>query len=537
MSQRYESCNRATRFITSNPLVWGKSERGRGGRLEEERVNIPNKSSAGGKVRLAAVGIAIAAMLPSASAWAATKKHHHHAETTTTTTTVVTSTSEDQRLNALAGQVNNLQKQTDDNTSDMKKIEAAITVAPPASGAQPETVGQHVAVDEKNFGDFKTQIETDLGVKIHGLVDASYEHNFNQPVNNVNLTRAWDEDGFQLTQGNLHIEKDGTVGFVTDLNVGQVANSVSAATHFSNLNGFGPGGQWIDATQYYLTYTLGLGSGIALQAGRFVTLLGAEVIPTYTNQNFNESRGLLFTLGEPLTHTGIQGAYTFNDYVSFTGGVVNGWDDPAQLNNGGPNYEGELTLNTKDKAYSLILNGIYGPNLSQFSHTIGTTVGKSNSNLGAADPIITLKPAFLPNTTFETEYLYASETGPVVNGHSATWQGVAQYLVYDWKAWEFATRGEWFEDKDGARTAEVFTGPGQGSPARQDLWEVTQTLTYKVPDVTGLLARLEYRHDNSSKHYFTNNNAVTNNFSTGFNPEQQLWRGQDTLEGALIYAF
>jgi len=514
-------------------------------------VNIPNKPAVPGRARLIA-GVVTVAMLSSASAWAATGKkkvHHHHAEETTTTTTVTTSVSEDQRLNALAGQVGNLQKQTDENTGEMKQIEAAITVAPPAGSAAPTTVGQHVAVDEKNFGDFKTQIETDLGIKVHGLVDASYEHNFNQPINNVNLTHAWDNNGFQLTQGNLHIEKDGTVGFVTDINVGQVANSVSSVTHYSNTagnsNGFGSGGTWIDPTQYYLTYTLPLGSGIALQGGRFVTLLGAEIIPTYTNQNYNETRGLLFTLGEPLTHTGIRGSYTFNDYVAFTGGVNNGWDNPAQLSNNGPNYEGELTLNTKDKNYALVVNGIWGPNLVNTASALGTNVatGTSNSNLGAIDPILTLKPGFLPNTTFQTEYLYASESGPVVNGHSASWQGVAQYFVYDWKEWEFATRGEWFDDMDGARTAEVLDGPGPNSPpngtgpARQNLWEVTQTLTYKVPEVTGLLARLEYRHDNSSKHYFTNNNFVTNNSTTQNEPAQQLWRGQDTLTGSLIYAF
>ena len=55
-----------------------------------------------------------------------------------------------------------------------------------------------------------------------------------------------------------------------------------------------------------------------------------------------------------------------------------------------------------------------------------------NSNLGAIDPVATWKPSFVPNLTLQTEYLYASESGPVsLNGHSATWQGLAQYLVYD----------------------------------------------------------------------------------------------------------
>jgi hypothetical protein len=85
-----------------------------------------------------------------------------------------------------------------------------------------------------------------------------------------------------------------------------------------------------------------------------------------------------------------------------------------------------------------------------------------------------------------------------------------------------ATRAEFFDDMDGART----------NGDAQTLWEITQTLSYKVPEVTGLIARLEYRHDNSSENSFTNNNFV--------NPvtlQQHLWHGQDTLAANFIYAF
>ncbi len=87
--------------------------------------------------------------------------------------------------------------------------------------------------------------------------------------------------------------------------------------------------------------------------------------------------------------------------------------------------------------------------------------------------------------------------------------------------WEFASRGELFDDEDGSRTG-----------AHQTLWEITQSVTYKVPGVTGLLVRSEYRHDNSNQHSFSNNNFV--NPATG---EQHQWKGQDTLLGALIYFF
>ena len=464
-------------------------------------------------------GVAVIGLLCNADAWAETTANkHHRRKTVTTTTTTVASASEEQRLNQLAGQMGNLQKQGDDTSSEVKKIEQQITVAMPATAdAKPATIGEHVGVAEKDITDIKKNLSDNLGISVHAMVDAGYEHNFNQPINNVNAIRVFDEDGFQLTQGNLHIERDGTVGFVTDLNFGQVANTLSAATRYSNIAHVGP--QWFDPTQYYLTYTAPVGSGISFQAGRFVTLLGAETINTYNNQNFNESKGIIFGFGIPFTHTGVRGSYTFNDYVSFTGGLNNGWDNPASANNGGPNYEGELTLNNKDKSLSLVINGIWGPNLVNPT----TGLGQGNSNLGAIDPIWTWKPSFVPNLTLQGEYIYGTQSGPVTpNGHSGSWSGYAQYLVYDWTpALESATRGEVFDDKDGTRTGTA-----------QTLWEITQTFSYKVPNVTGLIARLEYRHDNSSQNFFFNNNFV--NPATG---AQHLWHGQDTLAANLIYAF
>ncbi|MGA7873813.1 MAG: outer membrane beta-barrel protein, partial [Candidatus Binatus sp.] len=453
-------------------------------------------------------GVAVIGLLCNV-AWAAdpadpatTRRHHHHVVTTTTTTTAI-GPSEEQRLNALSGQVSNLQKQSDDTTSEVKKIEAAMTVTVPAQAdAKPATIGEHVGLVEKDVGDIKKNLSDNLGISVHAMVDAGYEHNFNQPVNNINAIRVFDEDGFQLTQGNLHIERDGTVGFVTDLNFGQVANTLSGATRYSNINHVGP--EWFDPTQYYLTYTAPVGSGISFQAGRFVTLLGAETINTYNNLNFNETKSILFGYAIPFTHTGVRASYTFNDYVAFTGGLNNGWDNPASANNGGPNYEGELALNNKDKSISLLINGIWGPNLVNPT----TGLGQGNSNLGAINPVWTWKPSFVPNLTLQGDYVYGTQSGPVVNGHSGSWSGYAQYLVYDWTpSIETATRGEVFDDKDGSRTGTA-----------QTLWEITQTLSYKIPEVTGLLARLEYRHDNSSQNYFFNNNFIDP--TTG---AQHLW--------------
>ena len=109
---------------------------------------------------------------------------------------------------------------------------------------------------------------------------------------------------------------------------------------------------------------------------------------------------------------------------------------------------------------------------------------------------------------------------------SASWTGAAGYIVYDWNDHlEFATRGEWFRDSEGARTG-----------LRQTLGEVTETINYKVPAVTGLLARLEYRHDESNAAPFFGSN-VTANPVIGLRVPSHTYNGQDTFMAAAIYSF
>ncbi len=133
---------------------------------------------------------------------------------------------------------------------------------------------------------------------IHGLVDANYDYNFNQPnttpilstSGSINQLREFDQDAnsFDLQQFNLHIDRttDGGVGFVTDLNFGKTAEVLWASTHYSNNGNSQASTQEFDPTQAYLTYTIPLGTGINMQAGKFVTLLGEEVVPGVQQRQF-----------------------------------------------------------------------------------------------------------------------------------------------------------------------------------------------------------------------------------------------------------
>ena len=62
-----------------------------------------------------------------------------------------------------------------------------------------------------------------------------------------------------------------------------------------------------------------------LQAGKFVTLNGIEVVDGPLNPTI--TRGFLYNLAEPVTHTGAKVLYALGGGMAHIGvGLVNGWD-------------------------------------------------------------------------------------------------------------------------------------------------------------------------------------------------------------------
>ncbi|MGH7947699.1 MAG: outer membrane beta-barrel protein, partial [Candidatus Binataceae bacterium] len=196
------------------------------------------------------------------------------------------------------------------------------------TAAQTASIGQTVGMLGKDLGQMREDIAKNLGIQVHGLVDANYEYNVNQPSQKSNLGatnqfRAFDTDAnsFELEQFNLRIQRrvEGGVGFLVDLNFGKTAEVLRTFTRYtSNPAGVGIGE--VDPTQAYITYTVPIGNGLDVMAGKFVTLLGAEVIKTYDALNYNESGSYIFTLGIPFTHTGLRAKYVFNEMLAVTGG-------------------------------------------------------------------------------------------------------------------------------------------------------------------------------------------------------------------------
>ena len=270
-----------------------------------------------------------------------------------------------------------------------------------------------------------------------------------------------------------------------------------------------------DLQEAYVSGTLPLGSGLTLKGGKFVTLLGYEVIESPNNLNF--SRSYLFGLAVPLTHTGGLASYTFTDWFNVTAGVVLGWDDSKNVNDR-PSYTGQFAF-TPLKDFTANLNWIAGPEqIDNNNHQryvldwVLTYTGFKNWTLGAnVDYGHEQKDPFIVSlgTRQDTD---------------ATWWGWAGYLAYDWTdKLRTAVRQEFMRDAAGART---------GFGGALDLWSTTGTIQYKI--WKGLVGRLEYRHDQADEKVFRVRYSRPDITAEGLLPRS---KHLDTISVSLYYSF
>lgn len=394
-------------------------------------------------------------------------------------------------------------KQLEDEVQQLKSAPPPPAPAPVA--AAPEGLEDRLQKLEDGIGLLN-------GIKLGGMVYGSYNYNFNNPDTKDNSLRVFDNRAnnftLDLAQLSLSKEEDGGIGFKLLLDYGRTAKGIA-----SDWNGDGSlsnGTDNFEVQEAYVTYTAGIGNGLGIKAGKFVTLLGAEVIESPFNLNI--SRSFLFGYAIPFTHTGLLFTYPFLEQVSLSAGIVNGWDNVIDSNKG-KSFLGNLTLKPLD-ILTLSLNGVYGAELPD----------QGGSKRGVFDFVGTLNVT--DQITFVTNFDYGTESETGLNGKDADWYGIAGYLNIngaqfhpDWEAFSIAQRLEWFDDEDGVRTG-----------TKQDLWETTTTLKYQITE--NLHLRAEYRHDDSDKRVFSRRR-----FTVGDDVITTFVKGQDTVTAELAYLF
>jgi len=240
----------------------------------------------------------------------------------------------------LSAKVEELQRELEDvraQLAALKKDSPAPTAAPAAAAVAPASPASSSS----------TSLASLLGpTSFSGFVDTFYAYNANQPASRTNGFRSFDTQAnqFALNLVELVVDKqpvatNSRTGYHVALGFGQAINAI---------NGSDPGGLGFDQylKEAYFSYLAPAGKGLQVDVGKFVTPAGAEVIET--KDNWNYSRGLLFSYAIPYYHFGMRAKYAFNDKYSLTGYVVNGWNNVVD-NNTGKTYGMSLGWNVTKK--------------------------------------------------------------------------------------------------------------------------------------------------------------------------------------------
>ena len=336
-----------------------------------------------------------------------------------------------------------------------------------------------------------SQILANSGITESGYVAASYYDS-----SGYNTYHQFDtsHDTFQLDQAGLQLAYQPKSGFgaVVDVIAGEDAKIVDAAESAgASANSF-------DILQGYAQYVTG---PLTLQAGKFTTLAGAEVIAPAGNTNF--SRSLLF-FAEPMTHTGLRATYAVTDTLSVIVGVNNGWNY-TKINYGSKTGELGVAFNP-NKYFSLTAQLYAGKDpLYAAQRTFVDTVATFNA---------TSALSFVVSYDWGKQETSTATPSSLAGG---SWDGIAGYVNYQLNSqWRVSLRGEYLDDKDGTT---LVTG------ARQNLKEAT--LTFGYDPVASFELRLEGRYDTSSEPTFVK--AV--------NPAVRLGSNQSEIALQGVYKF
>ena len=309
---------------------------------------------------------------------------------------------------------------------------------------------------------------------LNGLLESSFSHNFERPRSRLNALRVFDtdDDTWRLDLLELVVQRAPArawqAGFRFDLLWGSSVPRVEAASGLFRDPRTGVASD-VDLQQAYLTYLAGVGRGLRIDAGKFVTHMGYEVIGEFDGCNDNATRSLLFGYAIPFTHTGVRLSYPFSSRLSGMLCVVNGWDD-ARDNNDAQSLGLQVGW-TPSPSLSVTLNGISGPEQAD----------NDSSRRSVADLVVTWK--LHPRLSVGLNADLGHEADALGPGRDAQWEGVAGYARATLgRRLALCARGEYFCDRQGART---------GTPQRAK--EITLTPEYRPGD--GLVLRADLRHD------------------------------------------
>jgi hypothetical protein len=328
-------------------------------------------------------------------------------------------------------------------------------------------------------------------ITVNGFASSSYSYNFGTPDSRTNTLRVFDFDdaSFKVDAFELVLQRAATkprdAGFRADVVLGSSVPRISAAAGLFRDDA-GVAGD-LDLQQAFATYVAPLGSGLKLDAGKFITPFGYEVIEGYDGWNDNATRSLLFGYAIPFTHTGVRAAYAFSAKATLTAILSNGWDD-ARDNNRAKSFAVQLSL-APTSTLTAIVGGMTGAEQTDNDHDLRSLL----------DASLIWKPASRFTLGANGDW---GQEAKLAAGDDAHWSGVAGYARMGPRGpFSLTVRGESFADPDGVRTG-----------TSQSLAEIT--LTPEAQITPSFLLRGDLRIDHSNRPVFERDGQPSDTQST-----------------------
>lgn len=340
--------------------------------------------------------------------------------------------------------------------------------------------------------------------------EAFYQCNFNNPSNGLTNFRGFDNRHNSFTLSNVAVDAQWDykrlIGRVT-LQAGHTPSTYYLAEpQRSGSDGANASGAelWKYIQQAYAGYRFGVGNGLTLSAGTFLSPIGPESIAV--KDSWNWSRSNLF-FGLPFYHTGVRATYAITDEWAITVAGYNGWNSVVD-NNNEKSLSAQLTYTRDDLVASILYFGgveraANAPEGRAWRHLFDAHV------TWHATPRLSLLAQ--ANGGFEPNELGVS-----------AWVAGAMYARFRIvKPLFFVVRGDAFYEhvaqSSAVRASPIFWPAPWVSSG-------TATIDYRPHDRVSF--RLEYRHDQAGSDMFFGGRVAGDGSDTAFVPNRA---SQDTL--------
>jgi hypothetical protein len=227
---------------------------------------------------------------------------------------------------------------------------------------------------------------------------------------------------------------------------------------------------------------------LAIDAGYFGTIYGAEVLENYVN--FNYTRGALYYAMQPFYHFGVKAAYTLSEMVTLRAMVVNGANNIVDENDA-PAVGLQLALNDLGGVLDLAVGAFYETG--------------DDSNWGIETFFDTVATLSLGDLTILANFDYnINRAGSAAEDDLSYWgvMGTAAYSLAPQLG--IAVRGEYLADPDNALP---WAGIGTATVGPDfNLITVTGTLDYKPFD--HVIIRPEFRFETAADQIYADSDGA-----------------------------